>query len=471
MKTIANLEIVESSIPGLQVVSLPVHGDHRGWFKENWQKSKMTEAGLPAFRPVQNNISFNGQIGTTRGFHAEPWDKFVAVATGRIFGAWVDLRQGPSFGRVFTAELGIDKAVFVPRGVANAFQTLEPNTAYTYLVTEHWSAEAVEKYSYVNLSDPSLGIRWPIKLSQAVVSEADLHHPPLSATKPVATKKLLVLGGGGQLGRAFADLSASDQRIQVLSREELDITDPQALRGINWQDIDYLINAAAFTKVDDAETVLGRETAWMINAEAVSAIAKECQAHGVGLVHVSTDYVFDGGASSYLESSKVSPLGVYGQSKAAGEYGALTVENSYLIRTSWVVGRGANFVTTMKKLALDGISPHVVNDQIGRLSFAEDLARAILHLLDTKAPTGIYNFQNSGPPLSWYDIARRVFELCDEDPKRVNPISTRDYAKDRETYAPRPRRSVLDTSKLASTGFTPKDQLLLLEEYLKRENS
>ncbi|HAD75531.1 MAG TPA: dTDP-4-dehydrorhamnose reductase, partial [Gemmatimonadetes bacterium] len=85
----------ETPIPGLVVFDLPVHGDSRGWFKENWQREKMTEAGLPDFGPVQNNISFNDKVGTTRGIHAEPWDKFVSVATGRIFGAWVDLREGP----------------------------------------------------------------------------------------------------------------------------------------------------------------------------------------------------------------------------------------------------------------------------------------------------------------------------------------------------------------------------------------
>ncbi|MET0782214.1 MAG: dTDP-4-dehydrorhamnose 3,5-epimerase family protein, partial [Microbacterium sp.] len=97
-------------IPGLVLWDLPVHGDSRGWFKENWQRAKMTAAGLPDFGPVQNNISFNDQVGTTRGIHAEPWDKLVSVAAGRIFGAWVDLREGPTFGTTFTAELDPSRA-------------------------------------------------------------------------------------------------------------------------------------------------------------------------------------------------------------------------------------------------------------------------------------------------------------------------------------------------------------------------
>jgi dTDP-4-dehydrorhamnose 3,5-epimerase-like enzyme len=129
-----------TQIPGLVVWELPVHGDGRGWFKENWQREKMVAVGLPDFGPVQNNVSFNDTAGTTRGIHAEPWDKFVSVATGRIFGAWVDLRAGPTFATVFTAELDPSRAVFVPRGIGNAFQTLEPNTAYVYLVNDHYSS-------------------------------------------------------------------------------------------------------------------------------------------------------------------------------------------------------------------------------------------------------------------------------------------------------------------------------------------
>ena len=122
------LNVRATDIPGLLVIDLPVHGDNRGWFKENWQREKMRAAGLPDFDPVQNNISFNTSVGTTRGIHAEPWDKYVSVASGRIFGAWVDLRAGESFGRVVTVELGPDTAIFVPRGVGNAFQTLQEIT-------------------------------------------------------------------------------------------------------------------------------------------------------------------------------------------------------------------------------------------------------------------------------------------------------------------------------------------------------
>jgi dTDP-4-dehydrorhamnose 3,5-epimerase len=168
-----------TSIPGVLLVDLPVHGDNRGWFKENWQREKMLAIGLPDFGPVQNNISFNDAIGTTRGIHAEPWDKFISIAVGRVFGAWVDLRPGDSFGAVFTAELDPSTAIFIPRGVGNAYQTLEENTAYTYLVNEHWSAEAQSEYTFLNLADETVAIEWPIPLADVELSDRDRTHPRL----------------------------------------------------------------------------------------------------------------------------------------------------------------------------------------------------------------------------------------------------------------------------------------------------
>lgn len=177
------LAVRESIISGFYEIDLVLQGDSRGWFKENYQKQKMEALGLPHFEVIQNNFSFNAQKGVTRGLHAEPWEKFISVANGRIFGAWVDLRAGADFGKLLTLEITPAKAVFVPRGVANAYQTLEPNITYTYLVNEHWSPEA--KYTFVNLFDPSLGIKWPIPQEQAIVSDKDAAHPMLKDIKPM----------------------------------------------------------------------------------------------------------------------------------------------------------------------------------------------------------------------------------------------------------------------------------------------
>lgn len=173
----SELAVRETVIPGFYEIDLVLNGDNRGWFKENYQAAKMEALGLPHFDVVQNNISYNQEVGVTRGLHAEPWDKFISVANGRVFGAWVDLRDGESFGKTLTLEIGPDKAVFVPRGVANGYQTLEENVTYTYLVNEHWSPEA--KYTFVNLFDPALGIDWPIPQAQAITSDKDVVHPLL----------------------------------------------------------------------------------------------------------------------------------------------------------------------------------------------------------------------------------------------------------------------------------------------------
>lgn len=177
------LSVKESPIPGLYVVDLVVHGDNRGWFKENYQKEKMEALGLPRFEVVQNNFSYNEEKGVTRGLHAEPWEKFISVANGSVFGAWVDLRKGESFGKTFTIEITPDVAVFVPRGVANGYQTLEEKVTYTYLVNDHWSPEA--RYTFVNLFDKNVAIDWPISQENAIISEKDVSHPLLKDVVPM----------------------------------------------------------------------------------------------------------------------------------------------------------------------------------------------------------------------------------------------------------------------------------------------
>ncbi|GAA3653262.1 sugar nucleotide-binding protein [Microbacterium marinilacus] len=456
---------VTTPIDGMVLFDLPVHGDARGWFKENWQREKMTALGLPDFGPVQNNVSFNETAGVTRGLHAEPWDKWVSVATGRVFGAWVDLREGPGFGAVFTAELDPSRAIFVPRGVANGFQTLEPRTAYTYLVNDHWSPDAA--YSFVNLADPAVGIPWPIPLERAEISDKDRAHPPLSEASPVQPRRVLVLGARGQLGRALRAELGDAPHIEYAGRDDLDLTSPDLSTARRWRDYGAIVNAAAHTAVDAAESPAGRAEAWATNVTGVAALARVASENGVALVQVSSDYVFDGTAGRpYREDDPVAPLGVYGQTKAAAEAIAATVPRHYVVRTSWVIGDGDNFVRTMASLAERGVSPTVVDDQVGRLTFASELAQAIRHLLEVGAPSGVYNVTGGGEPRSWAQIASRVYELTGHDASRVVPVTTAEYYAGKAGVAPRPANSVLDLSKITATGFSPSDHDAALARHL-----
>ena len=483
-----DLAVTETGIAGLKVVELAVHGDERGWFKENWQRAKMTALGVPDLRVVQNNISYNDSRGVTRGVHAEPWDKFVSVARGSVFGAWVDLREGSAtYGRTFTCTLDPSRAIYVPRGVGNSFQALEDGTAYTYLVDAHWSAELKSTYTFVNLADPALGIDWPIPLSEATVSEADLAHPMLKDVVPMAPRRTLVTGCNGQLGRAVRALAEErglSAWFDFCDVDSFDMSDPGAYSEYDWPLYGTVINCGAYTAVDGAETPEGRAAAWRANAMGPALLARTCSEHGITLVHVSSDYVFDGTAEVHDEDEPFSPLSVYGQTKAAGDIAVAGCPRHYIVRSSWVVGDGRNFVGTMKGLsdrcadpgdALDRVT--VVDDQLGRLTFARDMAEGIFHLLGYRegdaepsepAPHGTYDLTGSGPVESWAQIAARVFDLANGNGAAVAPVSTAEYyASAGGPVAPRPEHSALDLSKIRAAGYAPRDWTESLSEYLE----
>ena len=472
------LTVTETGIDGLKVVDLSVHGDSRGWFKENWQRAKMTALGIPDFRIVQNNVSFNAERGVTRGIHAEPWDKFISIAAGSVFGAWVDLRAGSrTYGKVFTCTLDPSKAIFVPRGVGNSFQALEDGTAYTYLVNAHWSLELKKTYTFVNLADPELNIQWPIPLSEATISEADLHHPMLKDVVPMGPRRTLVTGCNGQLGHAIrAYAEAHDlQGFEYTDIDEFDFSDPAAYDKYDWSLYGTIINAGAYTAVDKAETAEGRPIAWKANAQGPALLAKVAKDYDLTLVHVSSDYVFDGTAEEHDETEAFAPLGVYGQTKAAGDIAVANAPKHYILRSSWVIGEGHNFVKTMMMLSnkvAAGDLPQVtvVDDQYGRLTFPTDMAEAIFALLDGHAPYGTYTPPGSGAVKSWADIAAAVFEQTNGNGDKVKPISTAEYfANAKAPVSPRPVHSALNLGKITAAGYAPADWEESLKSYVAKE--
>lgn len=471
------LKAQATTISGMLVFDLPVYGDSRGWFKENWQREKQLALGLPDLGPVQNNISFNANKGVTRGIHAEPWDKYISVATGSVFGAWVDLRPGESFGRTFTCVIDPSKAVYVPRGVGNSFQALEDGTAYTYLVNAHWSAELGRNYTFVNLADPELGIEWPIPLDECELSEADKAHPMLEDILPMAPRRTLVTGADGQLGvgvRKLAEQRGIASSFDFTDREEFDFSDPAEYSKIDWTLYGTVVNCGAYTAVDAAETPEGRRAAWSANAQGPALLAKACAEYGITLVHISSDYVFDGTQDEHAENEPFSPLGVYGQTKAAGDIAVAGCPKYYIVRSSWVIGEGENFVRTMAALSdrcadqndsLNRVT--VVDDQFGRLTFTQDMAEGIFWLLgyregdqEPSEPCvyGTYNLTNSGRVASWAEIAAKVFNLKNGNADAVTPVSTADYyASVRGPVSLRPTHSALSLARLEDTGFSAPD--------------
>jgi dTDP-4-dehydrorhamnose reductase len=279
--------------------------------------------------------------------------------------------------------------------------------------------------------------------------------------------RAVIIGAGGQLGYA---LRALMPEAVALTRAELDITDPGAVAAHDSTGVDVLINAAAYTAVDRAETPQGRIDAWRVNATGVAHLAVAANEHGLTLVHVSSEYVFDGrGETPIREDAFLCPLSAYGASKAAGDVAAAVAARHYIARTTWVTGHGGNFVRTMLGLASRGLSPIVVADQVGRLTFADDLAAGILTLLATGAVSGVYNITNTGDPASWADVARATFEFAGYPPSRVTGTTTDRYFADKPDAARRPQNSVLDLDKARSVGVVLPPWRESLATYVKQE--
>lgn len=276
--------------------------------------------------------------------------------------------------------------------------------------------------------------------------------------------RIVILGAHGQLGKA---LQAVFPRATAFGHDQLDAADWHKLQSHDWSRTDMIINAAAYTNVDGAETADGRHAAWQTNAVAAGNLARIATAHNLTLVHISSDYVFDGTVNMHPETEPFSPLGVYGQTKAAGDIAVATTPKHYILRTTWLVGDGPNFVRVMAGLAARHVSPTVVGDQIGRLTFTTQLAEIIRHLLTTGAQFGTYNATNDGEPASWADITRAIFTELNRPDLTVTDTSTADYFASKPTAALRPLQSTLDLAKLKTTGIQLRDWRADLTRYVK----
>jgi dTDP-4-dehydrorhamnose reductase len=267
---------------------------------------------------------------------------------------------------------------------------------------------------------------------------------------------MLVFGGHGQLGREIADEAAAHGLpVVAVPRSEADVTSPdEVAQAISTHRPAVVINAAAYTKVDDAETQA--DEAFRINEKGAATLARACTAGGIPLIHISTDYVFDGSkAGPYRENDPVAPLGVYGRSKAAGEAAVASLAERYVIlRSSWLYGvHGANFLKTILRLAGERDELQVVADQRGCPSGTADLAQAILlaaqALAADAAVSGTYHFAGNGVA-TWHEFATEIVAAQSAFTGRRPPVratATADYPRP----ASRPANSELDSSRFAAT--------------------
>lgn len=267
---------------------------------------------------------------------------------------------------------------------------------------------------------------------------------------------ILVTGANGQLGKELKELESGYPgfRFIFLSREDMPIHHFELVRNVfKGYQPQYLINCAAYTAVDKAESE--KDLAFQVNGEAVGVMAAVCKEYATKFIHISTDYVFDGnGTTPYATDAPTNPQSVYGASKLKGEEEAMLYNpDTLIIRTSWVYSEfGKNFVKTMRKLMSERDELNVVSDQIGSPTYAADLAQVIMEIIARgKWVPGIYHFSNSGV-ISWYDFAVAIRDLSGLQ-CRVQPIPSNQYP----TPAKRPAYSVMDTSKIFSTfNLVPK---------------
>lgn len=262
--------------------------------------------------------------------------------------------------------------------------------------------------------------------------------------------RFVVTGAHGMLGSDVVDV-LNDREMLALGSKDLDVTDIDSIRAVLKAD-DVVINCAAYTKVDDAES--NEQEAFAINALGVQNLAIVAREVGARLVTISTDYVFSGeGKTPYLESEKRAAISAYGQTKAAGEEFALAEypAGAFIVRTAWLYGKnGANFAQTMLNLAASKDTWSVVDDQRGQPTWTRDLAEQIIALIDSNAPAGVYHGTNSGEA-TWFEFAQAVLSEADLDPDRITPTDSSSFVRP----ASRPSYSVLGHGRWAAVGLSP----------------
>ncbi len=454
----------ETELKDCYIIEPDKFGDERGYFSPYFIAKEFQELGFQGI--VQANESMSSK-GVVRGLHFQKnpkcQAKIVEVIDGAAVDVVVDIREdSPTYGKWTKVLLTPENncRLYVPRGFAHGFVSLEDHTKFRYFVDNDYAPELEDGILW---NDEALGIDWEkifqeYGIETPLLSEKDRVRLPLSESTVKfrrTPKKYLITGANGQLGYDIAKelQRRGETEILAIDKDTLDITDKEAcMELITAYHPDVIFHCAAWTQVDRAEEE--EELCRLVNVVGTKNITEASIQVGAKLLYLSTDYVYDGTKEGlYQETDAVNPKSVYGKTKYEGEEIVRQNPHHYIARTSWVFGiHGKNFVKTMLQLADTHPELNVVKDQVGSPTYTVDLARLLVDMSEEEK-YGTYHATNEDY-CSWAEFAKRIFAINGKETK-VNPVTTEEYLKLTGTkQAYRPRNSRLSKEKLQEQGFT-----------------
>lgn len=450
---------IETELKDCYILEPDKFGDNRGYYSPFFIEKTYIEENIEMKGVVQAARSLSGK-GILRGLHFQKdplcQSKLIECLRGAVLDVVVDIRKdSPTYSKwisvLLTPENG--RQLFIPRGFAHGFLSLEEDTLFQYLVDNDYSPSHEDGILW---NDPKIGIDWQLdkfNIENPVLSEKDTVRLPLDKREDINmyTKyDYLITGCLGQLGYDLVrELNSRGiYNILALDINDMDITNKRIVNKI-FEEYrpSHVFHCAAYTNVDGAED--NEEMCYKINVEGTKNIMEAARSIDAKLTYISTDYVFDGTKEGLYETSDpTNPLSVYGKTKLLAENLVKSYDKHFIVRTSWVFGiNGKNFIKTMLKLSETKKEINVVSDQIGSPTYTVDLAKLLIDMQETNN-YGVYHANNSGY-CSWADFASYIFESNNIDTK-VNYIKTSEY----KTKAVRPLNSKLSKQSLINSGFS-----------------
>jgi dTDP-4-dehydrorhamnose reductase/dTDP-4-dehydrorhamnose 3,5-epimerase len=441
--------VIKTEFKDLYIIKPNIYNDDRGHFLETFNEDEFKDKTGLEIKFVQDNES-ESKLGVLRGLHYQEGisaqSKLVRAVEGLVLDVVVDMRpDSDMFGKTFRIVLSSeDKTqLFIPKGFAHGFISLSKKSTFAYKCDNYYSAEFGVT---LDAFDPSLNIDWVLPKDEILRSEKDAKDY-LSWDEAIK-KKVLVIGIG-QLGKCIMDEGFDNEmNITYLTSEMLDITNEKHIcEYFKKYHYDYVVNGAAYTNVDKAE--VDNEINTDVNAWGPFYLATACKKYNMTFIHISSDYVFDGTQKvPYTEKDKLNPLNNYGKAKAKAEFAIEgMLDKYYILRTSWLFSEhGNNFVKTILKLGYEHDKIEVVGNQVGKPTYAGDLALFILVGLIMNDPKayGLYHFAGEDE-VSWYEFANIIIERTR---MMTDVVRNDNYGT---VLAERPRYSVLDTKHLEDT--------------------